>query len=390
MPDTKPRKIAVYTSSRAEYGHLYWLLKALEQEPSIELQLLVGGAHVSPTFGQTIEEIYQDGFKINAISENLLSSDSDVGMAKTIGLTTLSLADQLGALRPDLIIIIADRYEMLAPATVALSLRIPIAHIEGGDISEGAIDDAVRNALTKMGHLHFTPTHEAKQRVLAMGEEPWRVHFSGAPSLDHLINSEIPDKQALYDYLQLNLDKAPIVIAWHPVTLHQDTCDESEALYQALETMAVQDNDRAIIFCFPNADAGSHQIMQMTKTFCEKHNARLYTNLNHLYYWSLLKVAQVLIGNSSSGIMETASIKLPTIDIGDRQLGRTKADNIISVAANKQAIIDAYHKSSSEAFKASLAGLENPYGDGNAAKRIVEVLKQQPFDQSLLHKKSTP
>ena len=180
------RKIAVITTSRADYGHLYWPLKDLSEHPEVDLRLLALGSHLSPEFGNTIQEIEKDGLRIDARIECLLSSDTDVGMAKTIGVAALSLADALGQMRPDLLLLIADRYEMLAPASVALALRIPIAHIEGGEVSEGAIDDAVRHALTKMSHVHFTSTHEARRRVIAMGEEEWRVHRAGAPSLDHL------------------------------------------------------------------------------------------------------------------------------------------------------------------------------------------------------------
>src|SRR5690348_14518074 len=190
MTDSR-RKIAVVTTSRADYSHLYWPLRALAEHSLVDLRLIVLGAHLSPEFGATIREIEKDGFPIAARIECLLSSDSDIGMAKTIGVAALSLADHLGALRPDLLLLIADRYEMLAPASVALALRIPIAHIEGGEISEGAIDDAVRNALTKLAHIHFTSTEAARERVIAMGEEAWRVHRAGAPSLDHLRRSTL-------------------------------------------------------------------------------------------------------------------------------------------------------------------------------------------------------
>src|SRR5580693_893496 len=191
------RKIAVVTTSRADYGHLYWPLRDLSARSDVDLQLVVLGAHLSPEFGQTVKEIEKDGFPIAARIECLLSSDTDIGMAKTIGLATLSLADCLGEMRPDILLLIADRYEMLAPAAVALALRIPVAHIEGGEISEGAIDDAVRNALTKMSHVHFPSTELARARVIAMGEEEWRVHRTGAPSLDHLRRGALLNREQL-------------------------------------------------------------------------------------------------------------------------------------------------------------------------------------------------
>src|SRR5713226_4698499 len=210
------RRIAVVTTSRADYSHLYWPLRLLAEDARVELRLIVMGAHLSPEFGATIHEIEKDGFAIAARIECLVSSDSDVGMAKTIGLATLSLSDVLGEMRPDILLLIADRYEMLAPAAVALALRIPIAHIEGGEISEGAIDDAVRNALTKMAHLHFTSTFAARDRIISMGEEPWRVHRAGAPSLDHLRRSRLLDVQELEERLQVSLQRRTVVVAYHP------------------------------------------------------------------------------------------------------------------------------------------------------------------------------
>jgi UDP-hydrolysing UDP-N-acetyl-D-glucosamine 2-epimerase len=222
------RTIAVVTSSRADYGHLYWPLRDLSTSDSVDLRLVAMGPHLSPEFGNTFQEIEKDGFRIDARIECLLSSDTDVGMAKTIGVATLGLADLLGRMRPDLLLLIADRYEMLAPASVALALRIPIAHIEGGEISEGAIDDAVRNALTKMSHIHFTSTHAARQRVIAMNEEEWRVHRAGAPSLDHLRRQTLLAREEVASRLQVDLASPVILVAYHPVTLAWDTNEEVE------------------------------------------------------------------------------------------------------------------------------------------------------------------
>src|SRR5450755_3411426 len=234
------RKIAVVTTSRADYSHLYWPLHDLSLHPDVDLQLIVLGAHLSPEFGHTIREIERDGLAIAARIECLLSSDTDVGMAKTIGLATLSLADCLGQMRPDLLLLIADRYEMLAPAAVALALRIPIAHIEGGEISEGAIDDAVRNALTKMSHIHFTSTELARARVISMGEEEWRVHRAGAPSLDHLQRNTLLNREQIETRLELDLNQPTVLVAYHPVTLARDTLQEADALFAALHTFPDQ------------------------------------------------------------------------------------------------------------------------------------------------------
>src|SRR6202167_2442240 len=224
------RKIAVVTSSRADYSHLHGPIKELSAKDDIDLRIVALGPHLSPEFGNTVNEIERDGFKIASKLECLLSSDTDVGMAKTIGLATLGLADAFAETRPDILLLIADRYELLAPASVALALRIPIAHIEGGEFSEGAIDDAVRNALTKMSHVHFTSTEKARARVISMGEEPWRVHRAGAPSLDHLRRSKLLDRNQLEVQLKLDLQRPTAVVAYHPVTIMRDTTQEADSL----------------------------------------------------------------------------------------------------------------------------------------------------------------
>ena len=380
----QPRKIAVVTTSRADYGHLYWTLKELENHPEIDLKLIALGAHFSPEFGNTFTEIEADEFTIDERVECLLSSDSDVGMAKTIGVATLGLADILGRMRPDILLLIADRYEMLAPAAVALALRIPIAHIEGGDISEGAIDDAVRNALTKMSHLHFTTSENSKKRVIAMGEEAWRVYQVGSPSLDNLRRRKLFSREDLENDLKLKFDEKTIVIAYHPVTIQRDTVSEADVVFAALEKSPQQ-----IIFCYPNSDAGSYQLIERTREFCKNHkNAYLFVNLNHLKYWSLLKYSDLLLGNSSSGIMETASLALPTVNIGIRQKGREKPKNIIDSAPETDAILQAMEKGLSANFRKSLEGMTNPYGDGHASEKIAEILSETELGDKLLIKKA--
>ncbi len=380
------RTITAITTSRADYGHMYWPLHELRAHPDVDLKLIVLGAHLSPEFGNTIEEIERDGFDIDERIECLLSSDSDVGMAKTIGVAMQSLADILGKMRPDLLLLIADRYEMLAPASAALALRIPIAHIEGGEISEGAIDNAVRNALTMMSHIHLTPTAQAAARVRAMGEEPWRVHQIGAPSLDHLVRSDLLDQAAVESHLGIDLSEPTVVVAYHPVTLSRDTTVEADAVFDALGRL-----DRPIVFCFPNADAGSRALIDRAQAFCDaRDNARLYVNLNHLMYWSLLRCAAALVGNSSSGIMETPSLALPTVNIGIRQQGRERARNVIDVDPDADAIVAAVARALSDEFRSSLDGMTNPYGDGRAAERLAEVLTSVSVDDRLLLKRALP
>lgn len=380
------RKIAVVTTSRADYGHLYWTLKELQNRPEIDLKLVALGAHFSPAFGQTFTEIEADGFTIDESVECLLGSDSDVGMAKTIGVATLGLADVFGKMRPDILLLIADRYEMLAPASVALALRIPIAHIEGGDVSEGAIDDAVRNALTKMSHLHFTTNENSRRRILAMGEEAWRVTRVGSPSLDNLRRRDLIARAELEADLHLKFNQRTIVVAYHPVTLARDTTLEADAVFAALAKTQQQ-----IVFCYPNSDAGSHQLIERAKVFCQSHpNAHLFVNLNHLKYWSLLSYSDLLVGNSSSGIMETPSIPLPTVNIGFRQKGREQAKNVLDAAPETEAILQAIEKGLSADFRQSLSGMTNPYGDGHASERIAEILCSATLGDELLIKRHVP
>jgi UDP-hydrolysing UDP-N-acetyl-D-glucosamine 2-epimerase len=377
------RKIAVITTSRADYGHLYWPLRTLADRGDVDLQLIVLGAHLSAEFGRTVREIETDGFPIVARVECLLSSDSDVGMAKTIGVAVLGLAEHLGVMRPDILLLIADRYEMLAPASVALALRIPIAHIEGGETSEGAMDDAVRNALTKLAHIHFTSTASARERVISMGEEEWRVHRAGAPSLDHLRRSKLLSRPELEDKLGCDLGRPPILVSYHPVTLAKDTLEEADALFAALEQLS-----EPLFFCYPNADAGSRALIERTKMFlAERGNGRLFVNLGAVTYWSLLRQVQVFVGNSSSGIMETGSFDLPTVNVGMRQRGRERGRNVLDSAAESGAILATIRAAQRAEFRDSLRGMSNPYGDGTASEKIAEVLTSVPLGAELLIKR---
>lgn len=374
------RRIGVVTTSRADYSHLYWPLRELATHPAVELGVFVMGPHLSPEFGDTIREIERDGFPIQARVECLLSSDSDTGMAKTIGVAILGLADALSTWRPDLLLLIADRYEMLAPAAVAVALRIPIAHIEGGEISQGAIDDQIRNALTKLAAIHFTSTETARSRVISMGEEPWRVHCAGAPSLDHMRRSTLYGRAELEQRLGLALKPPTLVAAWHPVTILRDTNAEADAFFTALAQVPGQ-----LLFVYPNADAGSRVLIERTKTFAAtRADTHIFVNLDAVTYWSLLGQADALVGNSSSGIMEAASFALPVVNVGMRQQGRERARNIIDVEPEAVAIRAAIERALSSEFRTSLAGMANPYGNGSAASTIAEVLATVPLDGLLI------
>ena len=374
------RRIGVVTTSRADYSHLYWPLRELAAHPQVELGVFALGPHLSPEFGSTIQEVERDGFTIRAKIECLLSSDSDTGMAKTIGVAILGLADAFAAWRPDILLLIADRFEMLAPASVAVAMRIPIAHIEGGEISQGAIDDQVRNALTKMAHIHFTSTPTARQRVMAMGEEPWRVHHAGAPSLDHLKRSKLLSLQDLEDRLGIALGKPAILAAYHPVTILKNTTVEADAVFTALERAPGQ-----LLFVYPNADAGSRALIERTRALAEsRRDTHLFVNLDPVTYWSLLGQMDAMVGNSSSGIMEAASFGLPVVDIGMRQQGRERGANVLTVPAEAEKIVQAIKRALSPEFRRPLQGIANPYGEGNAAESIVQVLTTVDLERLLV------
>jgi len=384
-PPGRKRRIGVVTTSRADYSHLYWPLRELVAHPAVELGVFALGPHLAPEYGSTISEIERDGFPIKARVECLLSSDTDTGMAKTIGLAILGLADAFTAWRPDLLLLIADRYEMLAPACVALALRTPVAHIEGGEVSQGAIDDHVRNGLTKLAHIHFTSTETARRRVIAMGEEPWRVHHAGAPSLDHLGRSQLLDRSALEARLGLTLVRPTILAAWHPVTILRDTNAEADAVFAALVQAPGQ-----LVFVYPNADAGSHSLIERTRRLADtRPHTHIFVNLDAVTYWSLLAQVDAMVGNSSSGIMEAASFALPVVNVGIRQQGRERARNVIDTPSDAAAILAAVERALDPKFRDSLNGMANPYGNGTAAATIARVLATVRLE-NLLIKQPTP
>ncbi|NCG12007.1 MAG: UDP-N-acetylglucosamine 2-epimerase (hydrolyzing) [Planctomycetia bacterium] len=381
-----PKKVMALTTSRADWGHLSSPLQFLRDDPAFDLSLVVMGAHLSPEFGFTVDEILADGFEVSHKIECLLSSDTAQGMSKTIGLATLSLSDLLQDHPPDIPLLIADRYEMLAPASVALAHGIPMAHIEGGEVSEGAIDHAVRQALTAMSHVHFVPTETAKKRLLLAGEEPWRVHRVGAPSIDHLASGNLPDPEELRSMLELDSSRPPVVVAWHPTTLDSDVRTETDPFFEALENVT-----DPVVFCFPNADAGSRDIRERASEYCEKRDdAQIRVNLPHAIYWGLLLEAKAIVGNSSSGIMEAPAIALPCLNVGRRQQGRERSRCIIDVAAEKSEIRQGLEEVCDPLFRDKLVGMTHAYGDGHAGKRIAGILRDLPGKEELILKKALP
>ncbi len=374
------RTIGVVTGSRSDYGICLPLLRRIHQDPDLCLHLLVTGMHLSPAFGMTVHEIEQDGFDIAERIEMLLSSDTPQGVAKSMGLGTIGFAQSFARFRPDLLVVLGDRFEMYAAAVAALPFKIPLAHLHGGESSEGAIDEALRHALTKMSHLHFVSIDYYARRVIQMGEEPWRVVVSGAPSLDNMHSMRLLSSETLRERYGLALHDAPLVVTYHPVTLeYEQTETQMRALLDALEAMHC-----SIVFTYPNADTYSRSIIDMIQAFEARHpQAQIATNLGTQGYFSLLHHAAAMVGNSSSGIIEAASFKLPVVNIGNRQRGRMQAKNVIQVGYSAAEIQAGITKAVSADFRASLENLINPYGDGHAAEMIVDRLKHTALDEHL-------
>jgi UDP-hydrolysing UDP-N-acetyl-D-glucosamine 2-epimerase len=370
------RKISVVTGTRSEYGLLYWVMRRIQEEPELELQVIVTGMHLSPEFGLTVREIEKDGFRITEKVEMLLSSDTEMAIATSMGLGMIGFAKAYERLKPDLLVVLGDRFEILSAVAAAVQFRIPTAHIHGGESTEGAMDESFRHAITKMSHLHFPATQKYAEKIIQMGESPERVYCFGSPGLDNVSKVPLFDEKRLYQELELPEDKRIGIMTYHPVTLEKNTAEFQIALL--LE--AIQNFETIFwVFTLPNADTGGRVITERINEFIRRDpdRGRVFVSLGQLKYLSLLKHAAVMIGNSSSGLTEAPSFGLPVVNIGDRQKGRIRAANIIDVQAwDKEKIISAIHKAVSKDFKNSLKGLKNPYGDGHASAKIVKVLKK--------------
>ena len=373
------RKICVVTGSRAEYGLLYWLMKEIQGDSALELQVIVTGMHLSPEFGLTWKQVEQDGFIIDRKVEMLLSSDTPVGISKSIGLGVIGFADALECLQPDLLVVLGDRFEIFAAAQAAMTHRIPIAHIHGGEITEGAVDDAIRHAITKMSHLHFTATESYRQRVIQLGEQPQRVFNVGTPGLDNIFRLKLLDKPQLEEAIDFKLGKRNLLVTFHPVTLEKATAAEQFGnLLKALDYF----DDSHIIFTQPNADTDGRVIIGMIEQYRQRFPERIasFVSLGSLRYLSALKYMDAVVGNSSSGLIEAPAFKIGTINIGDRQKGRLCAGSVIHCEPEVDAILNAFKRLFSEEFQKSLDAVENPYGNSGASIKIKELLKSQALD----------
>ena len=368
------RKVAVFTGTRAEYGLLYWLMKDIRASETLQLQLIVAAMHLSPEFGETWRQIEQDGFAIDARVEMLLSSDTAVGVAKSMGLGTIGFADALARLQPDVLVVLGDRFEALAVVQTALVMRIPVAHLHGGEITEGAYDDAMRHAITKMASLHFVAAEPYRRRVIQMGERPSSVFNVGALGLDHLRRTRRLDLAEIACSIGFALQAPYLLVTYHPVTLlDEDPVEAVRALLAALGSVA----RHQVVFTYPNADNGGRAIIPLIEQFCREQPQRAVAvaSLGFERYLSLMAGAAAVVGNSSSGIIEAPAFGVPTVDIGSRQRGRLAASSVLHCPPSRQGIEEALAEALRAGFARQCRDTVNPYGQGDAAASIVQVLE---------------
>lgn len=377
------RRICVVTSSRADYSLLYWVMKGIQQTDGLTLQVAVAGMHLSPEFGLTVKGIEADGFPIDARIEGLVSSDTACGVTKSIGLTTIGFADALQRLKPDMLVILGDRFELLAAAQAALIARVPVAHIAGGDTTEGAYDEAIRHSITKMSHLHFVTNEQARRRVLQLGEDPACVFNFGSPGIDCIRHMKLLDRPALEGTLGFRFRRRNLLVTFHPVTL--DPTDSATHMRHLLDALGGLGDEVAIAFTMPNADNDGRVIRKLIEEFVRTCAGRVaaFESLGPLRYLSLMSQADVVVGNSSSGLYETPSFRKPTVNVGDRQRGRLRAASVIDCAPEAGQIRAAIER----AFALDCSQVVNPYGDGHAADRIVARLLSTVDPRALLQKR---
>lgn len=378
------RKICVVTGTRAEYGLLYWLMKEIRADMQLELQVIVTGMHLSPEFGLTYKEIEKE-FKIDKKIEMLLSSDTSVGISKSMGLGQISFAEAYAELNPDIVVVLGDRFEIFSAASAAMIARIPIAHIHGGETTEGAFDEAIRHSITKMSHLHFVATETYRHRVMQLGESPERVFNFGAPGLDNVIKLELLGKAELEKEIGFELGRKNLLVTFHPVTLEESTAENQfQQLLDALDEL----DDTNIIFTKANADTDGRGINKMIDDYVSvrRDNTVAFASMGQLRYLSALQYVDAVVGNSSSGLTEAPTFKIGTVNIGDRQRGRIKADSVIDCLPEKEAILAALRKCYSSSFQVVLSNVVNPYGNGGASAQIVATLRAIPL-QNILKKR---
>lgn len=384
------RKVMAFTATRAEYGLLKPLLKAIMASPNLDLSIMVAGSHLSPTQGRTVQEIKNDGLPVACLVDNLLASDTPGALVKSVGLGLVESATYFSGQTPDIVILLGDRYEIFIPLIAALIYRIPVAHLCGGETTEGALDEQVRHAITKMAHLHFPSTFEYGRRIRQMGEDAWRIHVVGAPGVENIMRAELMPPEEIQDRFSIDVNQPTLLITYHPETLtkEQDPAQQVDILISALKEFY----DIQQVITYPGTEVGFRKIIEAWEAYAaECPNIKLHKSLGSRGYLGVMKYAAAVVGNSSSGIIEAPSLKVPTVNIGDRQKGRVRAKSVIDVPCRKEDIVAGLHKALyDEQFRRDVKNVQNPYDpyvDGNVSGRVVSVLESISLDRRLLEKK---
>lgn len=364
------RRICVVTGTRADYGLLYWLMKGIQEDPELTLQVAVTGMHLAPEFGLTYRAIEADGFPLDARVEMLLSSDTPVGVAKSIGLGVIGFADAFDRLAPEMVVLLGDRFEMLAAAQAALVARIPVAHVAGGDSTEGAFDESIRHAITKMAHCHFVTNAAAAARLRQLGEDPAQIHLVGSPGIDQIRRLTLLSREELALQLDFPFRERNLLVTFHPATL--DAAPPRAQMQELLDALDRLGPDTGIVLTKPNADTGGRELIGMIDDYvATRPNCRAFASLGQLRYLSLIRQVDAVVGNSSSGLYEVPSFGKPTVNLGDRQKGRLQAASVVNAPPEADRIVAAVEA----ACRLDCTGVRNPYGDGEASGRMLAILK---------------
>ncbi len=378
------RTIGVVSTSRADYSYYLPLLRAITEDPELRLHLLVSGMHLVPEFGLTVKAIEADGFPIAARIETLVASDTPEAIGKSMGLAVIGFAQAFAAFRPDILVVLGDRFEMHAAGLAALPYKLPVAHLGGGDVTEGAIDECLRHSLTKLSHLHFVAGAEQQARILQMGEEPWRIFVTGALSLDVIHSTPRLSTQEMAERFGVPLDRPFLLATYHPVTLeYEKTGEQITQFLSALDEIGMP-----VLFTAPNADTAGRLIATAMQEYVAAHpESRLVESFGAAGFFTCMSLAAAMAGNSSSGIIEAASFELPVVNVGKRQCGRLRARNVIDCGDSRTEIVAALRRALEPEFRSSLRGLENPYGTGTATTQTIHQLKTIAIDDKLIRKR---
>ena len=375
------RKICFVTGSRADFGLLVWPMRAIQQTAGLKLQLIATGMHLSPEFGYTISHVRDEGFAVDDTVESLLSSDSGVGVAKSVGIGVIGFADAFARLQPDLVVVLGDRFETFAAAQAAMFMRLPMAHLFGGDVTEGAVDESTRHSISKMSHLHFTSNRDSTRRLMQLGENPARIHTIGSPGIDAIKRLKLMDRETVGREVGMPLGPRNMLVTFHPLTI--ETGHSVNALDELFAALSILDPQWRLFFTLANADADGRALNNRIKAFvASRPNAIAAASLGQLRYISLMNQADVVVGNSSSGVLEAPSLNVPSVDIGDRQKGRERASSVFNTPAERNAIVAAISKAAIHGRQPTVS----PYGDGESSQRFADVIAAVPNFRELLKK----